>query len=96
MLNTMIKKSPFLCFTGFLGLLIISSLSACSEAETAPEQYLHESLGNVGRFERYTASIEVPEIDSGTRVYVDGSMNVRWESGDRISIFNGTSENQEF
>lgn len=92
----MIKKSPFLCFTGFLGLLIISSLSACSEAETAPEQYLHESLGNVGRFERYTASIEVPEIDSGTRVYVDGSMNVRWESGDRISIFNGTSENQEF
>jgi hypothetical protein len=44
---------------------------------------------------RYHAVVEEP-VDAETRVYADSKLRVRWNEGDRISIFERRTYNQEY
>ena len=94
------KKSPIHLVSGLAGLILAAGLTACTDKESTPGQPLQETKESIGRFEQFTAHLETPDMVPGsqieTRVFSDAAMNVMWEAGDRISIFNGTSENQEF
>ena len=45
---------------------------------------------------RFFASFEQPVAEEGTKVYVNEDLRLRWNADDRISLFNKTTDNQEF
>ena len=64
-------------------------VASCSVQEKDIET---PKLGSV----KFFASFEQPVAEEGTKVYVNEDLRLRWNAGDRISLFNKTTDNQEF
>ena len=64
-------------------------VASCSVQEKDIETV---KLGSV----KFFASFEQPVAEEGTKVYVNEDLRLRWNAGDRISLFNKTTDNQEF
>ncbi|MBR0314228.1 MAG: hypothetical protein IJK39_03780 [Bacteroidales bacterium] len=78
----------------FLLLAASLILFACSKEDSSPEGKLKTSENT--EYQKFYASFETTPEAPGTKVYADGQLRLLWNAGDRISIFNQRTYNDQY
>lgn len=72
---------------GVLSLLAVLAIAGCQTKELE---------GNFQDSKHFTATIEDSFIGAETKTYLDENGNVRWKQGDQVSIFAGSTVNEQY